>query len=170
MQSRNASVKRLMRVRTAQCMQCLAVCACKTHRFLLVSVHASSARDDVFASPCDASRLPRWLVWCCVLSARQEMTRSQDLSFLGPQKRRIRSLRNEHSACASSSLWSRDSGQQKSAALTIYKALMPDLSSLLGIVGGAVLAIYLVRYYREHYTRTGWLRSGQEASHRLHRA
>jgi len=50
------------------------------------------------------------------------------------------------------------------------KALMPDLSSLLGIVGGAVLAIYLVRYYREHYTRAGWLRSGQEASHRLHRA
>ena len=98
-----------------------------------------------------------------------QMTRSQDLSFLGPQKRRICSLRNKHSACASS-LWSRDSGQQKFAALTIYKALMPDLSSLLGIFGGAVLAIYLVRYYREHYTRSGWLSSGQEASHRLHRA
>ena len=40
----------------------------------------------------------------------------------------------------------------------------------LGILGGAVLAVYLVRYYREHYTRAGWLRSGQEASHRLHRA
>ena len=48
--------------------------------------------------------------------------------------------------------------------------LMPDLSSLLGIVGGAVLAVYLIRYYRDHYTRSGWLRSGQEASHRLHRA
>ena len=37
-------------------------------------------------------------------------------------------------------------------------------------VGGAVLAVYLIRYYRDHYTRSGWLRSGQEASHRLHRA
>ena len=47
---------------------------------------------------------------------------------------------------------------------------MPDWTSLLGCAGGAVLAVYLIRYYREHYTRTGWLRSGQEASHRLHRA
>ena len=47
---------------------------------------------------------------------------------------------------------------------------MPDWTSLLGTVGGAVLAVYLIRYYREHYTRSGWLRSGQEASHRLHRA
>ena len=47
---------------------------------------------------------------------------------------------------------------------------MPDLASLLGTVGGAVLAVYLIRLYRERCTRTGWLRSGQEASHRLHRA
>ena len=89
--------------------------------------------------------------------------------LFGPPKRHICSLRNKSSARVSS-LWSRDSGQQKFAALTIYKALMPDLSSLLGIVGGAVLAVYLVQYYKKHYTRSGWLRSGQEASHRLHRA
>ena len=47
---------------------------------------------------------------------------------------------------------------------------MPDWTSLLGCAGGALVAIYLIRYYRDHYTRSGWLRSGQEASHRLHRA
>ena len=47
---------------------------------------------------------------------------------------------------------------------------MPDWTSLLGCAGGAVLAIYLVQWYKRHYTRSGWLRSGQEASHRLHRA
>ena len=47
---------------------------------------------------------------------------------------------------------------------------MPDWTSLLGCAGGAVLAVWLIRYYRDHYTRSGWLRSGQEASHRLHRA
>ena len=126
-------------------------------------------KRDVYATLCDASRLPRWLVWCYVLSARQEMTRSQDLSFLGPQKRRIRSLRNKHSACAVP-CGAENHRAANPQPLRADKALMPDLSSLLGIVGGAVLAIYLVRYYREHYTRAGWLRSGQEASHRLHRA
>ena len=104
-----------------------------------------------------------------MLSARQEMTRSQDLSFLGPQKRRICSL-GTNTARARPLVAQRITGQRESAALRADKALMPDLSSLLGIVGGAVLAVYLVRYYREHYTRSGWLRSGQEASHRLHRA
>ena len=47
---------------------------------------------------------------------------------------------------------------------------MPDWTSLLGCAGGALLAVWLIRYYRDHYTRSGWLRSGQEASHRLHRA
>ena len=47
---------------------------------------------------------------------------------------------------------------------------MPDWTSLLGCAGGAVLAVYLIQWYKRHYTRSGWLRSGQEASHRLHRA
>ena len=99
-----------------------------------------------------------------------QMTRSQDLSFLGPQTRRICSLRNKHSAFASSLCGAETPGSKNPQPLREDKALMPDLSSLLGILGGAVLAVYLVRYYREHYTRSGWLRSGQEASHRLHRA
>ena len=47
---------------------------------------------------------------------------------------------------------------------------MPDWTSLLGCAGGAVVAVWLIQWYRDHYTRSGWLRSGQEASHRLHRA
>ena len=47
---------------------------------------------------------------------------------------------------------------------------MPDWTSLLGCAGGAVVAVGLIQWYKRHYTRSGWLRSGQEASHRLHRA
>ena len=95
--------------------------------------------------------------------------KEQDLSFLGPQKT-PQSFAPEQIQRVRRPLWRRESPGSKSAALTSRQPLMPDLSSLLGIFGGAVLAVYLVRYYREHYTRSGWLRSGQEASHRLHRA
>ena len=140
------------------------------HRFFSSVSHLEKKPRDVLTSLCDASRLPRWLVWCYVLFARQEiMTRSQDLSFLGAAKT-PQSFAPEQIQRVRRPLWRRESPGSKSAALTSRQPLMPDLSSLLGIVGGAVLAVFLVRYYREHYTRSGWLRSGQEASHRLHRA
>ena len=154
-----------------QCMQTgpIARFVNSLHRFFSSVSHLEKKPRDVLTSLCDASRLPRWLVWCYVLSARQEMTRSQDLSFLGPQKRRICSLRNTQRVRVVL-VAQRIPGSKNPQPLRADKALMPDLSSLLGVLGGAVLAIYLVRYYREHYTRAGWLRSGQEASHRLHRA
>ena len=58
----------------------------------------------------------------------------------------------------------------KSAALTQTRHIDARPGLPAGHVGGAVLAVYLIRLYRERCTRTGWLRSGQEASHRLHRA
>ena len=97
------------------------------------------------------------------------MTRSQDLRFLGRKNAAfVRSGTN--TARTRRPCGAETPGSKNPQPLRADKALMPDLSSLLGIVGGAVLAVYLVRYYREHYTRSGWLRSGQEASHRLHRA
>ena len=139
------------------------------HRFFSSVSHLEKKPIDVLSLLCDASRLPRWLVRYYVLSARQEMTRSQDLSFLGRKSRSGRSGTN--TARAHRHLCGAENHRAANPQpLRADKALMPDLSSLLGIVGGAVLAIYLVRYYREHYTRAGWLRSGQEASHRLHRA
>ena len=44
--------------------------------------------------------------------------KEQDLSFLGPQKRRIRSLRNKRGACGRPLVAQRSTGQRKSAALT----------------------------------------------------
>ena len=169
MQSRNGSDSDLCACVPRNVCSAWLLWLAKTHRFLLVSVHASSAKDDVFASLCDASRLPRWLVWCYRALRPAGDDKEQDLSFLGPQKT-PQSFAPEQIQRVRRPLWRRESPGSKSAALTSRQPLMPDLSSLLGIVGGAVLAIYLVRYYREHYTRTGWLRSGQEASHRLHRA
>ena len=140
------------------------------HRFFLVCLHLRKSPHAPHVS-CRATRrgcLDDWYgVTCSPPGADDKEPRSQLFGaantphlFAPEQTQRVRVVL----------VWSRDSGQQKSAALTIYKALMPDLSSLLGIVGGAVLAVYLVQYYKKHYTRSGWLRSGQEASHRLHRA
>ena len=52
------------------------------HRFFLVSVHASAAKRGRLR---DASRRPRWLVWCYVLSDNQ-FDRRQDLQVLGAAK------------------------------------------------------------------------------------
>ena len=141
------------------------------HRFFLVSVHASAAKKRRAAR--DAVR--RTVVdraWCYVLSDNRA-TGEQDLqafaaaktphSFAPEQTQRVRPSRDRREAPGSKN-------PQPLRADEAPDTSMPDLASLLGTVGGAVLAVYLIRLYRERCTRTGWLRSGQEASHRLHRA
>ena len=102
-----------MRVRTASKVDLSLLCEAGLPSPLFGSSvsHATKNRR-----PCDASRLPRWLVWCYVLSdtVRQE---SRICRLSRPQKRRIRSLRNKRSACGRPLVAQRSTGQQKSAAL-----------------------------------------------------
>jgi len=121
----------------------------------LVSVHASckqSSTRRVLTSDRQADGCPsrKWN-WACGEGLRI----SKIWQAFGRPRDRINTAR----AARNRSPYAQNSGSS-----------MPDWTSLLGCAGGAVLAVWLIRYYRDHYTRSGWLRSGQEASHRLHRA
>ena len=120
----------------------------------LVSVHASSAKMASYAS----SRLV--LAQMVTLAGMALRTgRGSASPRSGQLFGRSRDRINCDRAAKNRSPYAQNSGSS-----------MPDWTSLLGCAGGAVLVVSLIRYYRDHYTRSGWLRSGQEASHRLHRA
>jgi hypothetical protein len=143
------------------------------HRFFLVSVHASAAKRvrlrDAVRRVAAAS-----MAGMVLRALRQPCDRRAGSAGFRGRKNAAFVRSGTNAARAAVPSWRREApGSKNPQPLRADEApdtSMPDLASLLGTVGGAVLAVYLIRLYRERCTRTGWLRSGQEASHRLHRA